>query len=164
MRLTHLSLTEAEAETLAAVLDRLIPSDDRGPGAVEAGVLAFIDSELAGALKHQHGAYAAGLAELDAQAVAQHGEPVARLPAPAQDELLRGIEAASGPWFEMVLGDCIDGLLSDPAYGGNRDFAGWRLVGYPGPSLIWTEEEQELDRRIPFRGSSLSRFLVARRG
>jgi gluconate 2-dehydrogenase gamma chain len=151
------SLTEAEAGTLAAVLDRLIPPDDNGPGAVEAGVLDFIDRELAGALKHQHGDYVAGLAELDALAEARHGKPFAALDAGAQDAVLREAESGSlRPWFEMVLGDCVDGLLSDPSYGGNRDFAGWRLVGYPGPSLVWTEQDQELDRQVPFRGTTLA--------
>jgi gluconate 2-dehydrogenase gamma chain len=41
-------LNNAEAETLTAIVDRLIPADDVGPGGVEAGVLVFIDRELSG--------------------------------------------------------------------------------------------------------------------
>jgi gluconate 2-dehydrogenase gamma chain len=41
-------LTKAEAEFLDAAVDRLIPADDLGPGAKEAGVTAFIDRQLAG--------------------------------------------------------------------------------------------------------------------
>jgi gluconate 2-dehydrogenase gamma chain len=26
----------------------------------------------------------------------------------------------------------MEGMFSDPVYGGNKDFAGWRLVGFPG--------------------------------
>jgi len=41
-------LTTGERTTLAAMVERLIPSDDAGPGAREAGVAAFIDLQLAG--------------------------------------------------------------------------------------------------------------------
>jgi gluconate 2-dehydrogenase gamma chain len=37
----------------------------------------------------------------------------------------------------------MEGLFADPIYGGNRDFAGWRAVGYPGPYYVYTEEEQQ---------------------
>lgn len=41
-------LTDAERATVAAMVERLIPSDERGPGAREAGVARFIDLQLAG--------------------------------------------------------------------------------------------------------------------
>lgn len=41
-------LSNAEVETLTAMVHRLIPADDVGPGGVEAGVLTFIDRELGG--------------------------------------------------------------------------------------------------------------------
>src|SRR5690242_2450076 len=60
------SLTAAEAETLRAVIARLIPADENGPGALEARADRFIDRALAGALKNQREAYTGGLAALDA--------------------------------------------------------------------------------------------------
>lgn len=44
----YVYLTAAEADFLAAALARLIPADDLGPGAVEAGGVAFVDRQLAG--------------------------------------------------------------------------------------------------------------------
>ncbi|MGO4573981.1 gluconate 2-dehydrogenase subunit 3 family protein [Microvirga sp. 2TAF3] len=41
-------LSSTEVETLTAMVDRLIPADDVGPGGVEAGVVTFIDQELSG--------------------------------------------------------------------------------------------------------------------
>ena len=29
-------------------------------------------------------------------------------------------------------------MFADPLYGGNRDFVGWRLVGFPGAQAIFT--------------------------
>ena len=40
--------TDAEAAFISAAVARLIPADDLGPGAVEAGVPTFIDRQLAG--------------------------------------------------------------------------------------------------------------------
>lgn len=41
-------LTEEEADFLTAAVDRLIPSDPTGPSASEAGVVTFLDRQLAG--------------------------------------------------------------------------------------------------------------------
>jgi hypothetical protein len=41
----------------------------------------------------------------------------------------------------MVLKDTIQGMFSDPAYGGNRDYAGWKLIGFPGAQRFYTGEE-----------------------
>jgi len=29
-------------------------------------------------------------------------------------------------------------MFADPVYGGNKDFAGWRLVGFPGGQAVYT--------------------------
>ncbi|MFC7397521.1 gluconate 2-dehydrogenase subunit 3 family protein [Chelatococcus sp. GCM10030263] len=35
-------------------------------------------------------------------------------------------------FFETLLANTVEGFFADPAYGGNRDMAGWRMVGFPG--------------------------------
>jgi gluconate 2-dehydrogenase gamma chain len=45
---TYVFLTPAEAAFLSAAVARLIPADDLGPGALEAGAVAFVDRQLAG--------------------------------------------------------------------------------------------------------------------
>src|SRR5262245_31052116 len=47
------SLTATEAETLRAIIGRIIPTDENGPGALEARADRFIDRGLAGALRNQ---------------------------------------------------------------------------------------------------------------
>jgi len=37
----------------------------------------------------------------------------------------------------------MEGMLADPVYGGNKDFAGWRLVGFPGGQALSTPEDLE---------------------
>ncbi len=46
-------------------------------------------------------------------------------------------------FLDLVRVHTMEGLFSDPVYGGNRDFAGWRAVGYPGPYIVYGAEEQQ---------------------
>lgn len=46
-------------------------------------------------------------------------------------------------FLNIVRVHVMEGLFSDPVHGGNRDFAGWAAVGYPGPYVIFTEEQQQ---------------------
>jgi hypothetical protein len=44
-------------------------------------------------------------------------------------------------FFSTLLEDAYEGMFSDPVYGGNREFAGWLLVGYPGAQRAYTPAE-----------------------
>ena len=39
----------------------------------------------------------------------------------------------------------LEGTFGDPHYGGNRDFIGWELIGYPGLRLAVAAEEQRMN-------------------
>jgi len=64
----------------------------------------------------------------------------ASLDATQQDQVLSGLESGkiklkdgSGKeFFETVLANTMEGFFADPIYGGNRDMAGWKLIGFPG--------------------------------
>ena len=43
-----------------------------------------------------------------------------------------------------------EGFFADPVYGGNRDKAGWRLIGFPGVIAVNRENVQKLrDKKFP---------------
>ena len=65
---SFITLTASEAETLRAIIARLIPADENGPGALEARADRYIDRGLAGALRSSRGTYASGFADVNAQA------------------------------------------------------------------------------------------------
>jgi len=44
-------------------------------------------------------------------------------------------------FFRMVRGHTIEGMFSDPGYGGNRDMVGWKLIGYPGAQRAYTVDD-----------------------
>lgn len=144
---TPTALTEDEFATLGAAVGRIIPTDDIGPGAVEAGVHVFIDRALVGPYADLLPVYQAGLAAIAAGA---GNGSFAELTADEQDQLLtqvEGNELADAPegFFGLLLEHTRQGMFGDPIYGGNVNFAGWDLIGYPGIKLIWSEEEQEID-------------------
>jgi gluconate 2-dehydrogenase gamma chain len=145
-------LTGREADMLDAVVARLIPSDATGPGALEAGATHYIDRALGGALASFRRAYTSGLAALDEFARATRGAPFVELAAAAQDAVLIDVEAGNAPgfdggsaaFFNIVHLHTIQGTFCDPYYGGNANFVGWDLLGYPGVRTIATPEEQRL--------------------
>jgi gluconate 2-dehydrogenase gamma chain len=148
------TLTSAEAETLGAIAARLIPTDSSGPGATEARAAQYIDRALGGALASFRETYRAGLAAIDRYAQSTKGSSFARLSAADQDALLHDVErnAATGfadapAFFNVVLSHTIQGTFCDPYYGGNANFTGWDLIGYPGVRLAVTSDEQKLSAR-----------------
>src|SRR3989440_10447854 len=86
------TLTAAEADTLEAIVARLIPSDENGPGAAEARAAHYLDRALTGPLRGSRGAYAAGLAAIDAYAQSTKGAAFAKLTEPDQDAVLADME------------------------------------------------------------------------
>jgi gluconate 2-dehydrogenase gamma chain len=152
--------TPAEAGFVEAACARIIPADERGPGALEAGVPLFLDRQLAGdygsgARWYMQGPWPKGLpsqgyqsrhppAELYRVAIGEieqaAGASFAGLPAAQQDALLKRLEAGSlelatvdgKAFFALMLQNVMEGFFSDPLYGGNRGMAGWRMIGFPG--------------------------------
>jgi hypothetical protein len=69
-----------------------------------------------------------GRAGLDARAVEAHGQPFAALGPAQQDALLREIEDT--PFFGLAHYLTVAGMFALPTYGGNRGYAGWKLIGF----------------------------------
>lgn len=140
-------LSATEWVTLQAAVDRIVPPDELGPGAVEIGVPVYIDRALAGRSAASVPSYQQGLAALD---TAAGSGGFAALSSDKQDEILKTAEAgklANAPagFFAMLLQDTREGMFSDPIHGGNLNFAGWDLMGYPGIKLVWTAQDQAVN-------------------
>jgi gluconate 2-dehydrogenase gamma chain len=136
------TLTSPEKATLAAICARIIPTDDNGPGAIEAHAPDYIDRALSGALAGSREAYVEGLAAIDAAAQQKFKAPFVRLTPTQQDGLLTDVQDA--PFFNLVRGHTLQGTFCDPIYGGNANFVGWDLVRYPGVRLNVTAAEQNM--------------------
>jgi gluconate 2-dehydrogenase gamma chain len=85
--------------------------------------------------------YRAAIADIEAHCTNKLGKAFALLSAADQDATLHALEkgdlelprASAKDFFDMLLKNTQEGFLADPLYGGNRGFAGWRLIGFPGP-------------------------------
>ena len=144
---SFVSLTASEGETLRAIVARLIPSDESGPGALEARADRYIDRGLAGALKSSRPAYAAGLAAVNAQAESSKRAAFAKLSPADQDAVLTNIQQTSAQFFNLVRTHTIQGTFSDPFYGGNANFIGWDMIGYPGARTAVAPNMQLIDKK-----------------
>jgi gluconate 2-dehydrogenase gamma chain len=136
-----------ESATIQAFTERLMPGAPGKPGATDTGVLNYIDLALAGAYADLRDFYRRGIAQLDAYCQATYKEPFAKLSAARQDEVITALEqgkATGFTWpsaqafFNTLRTHTIEGMFADPVYGGNKDFAGWRLVGFPGAHPAFT--------------------------
>lgn len=135
-------LPTASAQTLAAVLAHLLPSESEAPGAVEIQGLGY----LAGMLGRPDfdgadpDALIRGTAEIERLAQAQGGRPFTDLTEEGREAVLRAYEATDPGrrWLGGLLGTLLEALLGDPVYGGNPDGIGWRWLGhapgFPRPS------------------------------
>ena len=149
-------LTEAETAVLSAVLARLIPADENGPGAGEARVIDYVDRALAGPLEGHRESYRANLPALDAYARGLHGEAFAALGAVQQDAVLAaledgsatGFDPSSRAFFDLVRVHAIEGMFGDPSHGGNAGHVGWKLIGFPGPLGTFTEADQQAGTEV----------------
>ena len=153
-----------DTATVAAFTERLMPGAPGKPGAKDAGVLNYIDLALSGAYADQQDFYRRGLTALDGYCRKTYDAPFAKLDAAKQDEVLGALEQgkASGftwptqqAFFNMLRTHTMEGMFADPIYGGNKDFAGWRLIGFPGAQPVFSPEDmasKEAFARAPIIG------------
>jgi len=141
---------DEQGETVAAFAERLMPGAPGQPGARDANVLNYIDLALAGAYADQQDFYRRGLAQLDAYCRKTYNQPFVKLGAAQQDEVIGALEQGKASefafptaqaFFNTLRTHTMEGLFADPIYGGNRDFAGWKLVGFPGTQLYYTQAD-----------------------
>jgi gluconate 2-dehydrogenase gamma chain len=118
-----------------------MPGAPGKPGANDAAVLNYIDLALAGAYADLQEFYRSGLTHLDAHCRRTYNAAFVQLDAVRQDAVITALEQGKAPdfswptsqeFFTVIRTHTMEGMFADPVYGGNRNFAGWRLVGFPG--------------------------------
>jgi|SRR5579862_1604744 len=153
-----------DAATIEAFAERLMPGAPGKPGAIDAGVLNYIDLALAGAYADQQDFYRRGLAQLDAYCRTTYNHTFKGLSAEQQDAVITALEQGKTTgftwpspqaFFNTVRTHTMEGMFADPLYGGNRNFAGWRLIGFPGAQMFYSPQDmksQQAFTRAPIIG------------
>jgi len=92
--------------------------------------------------------YRSAIRDIQAHCQQAYNKRFEDLPSETQDTVLHALEdgtiaLANTPaktFFSMLWQNTQEGFLADPIYGGNRDFAGWKLIGFPGPRYNYVAE------------------------
>jgi gluconate 2-dehydrogenase gamma chain len=124
------SLSMPERADLEAIASRIFPSDDGTPGAKEANVIGFLERMFTGVHSARLPLMRSGLVDLTTRA----GGSFAELPAARQDDLLKQVEQTE--FFQLLRAFTLCGMFADPSWGGNREKAGWKLLGFDDRA-IW---------------------------
>ena len=127
-------LSDGHARTLAALCDQIIPADDF-PGASQAGVVTYIDRQLARHHRRHQNAYREGLAQVDGMSRNRLGVALADAPPAQQLQITVALEKENRTFFELVRQHTMEGYYGSPRHGGNRDAVSWRMLGLAEPPL-----------------------------
>jgi len=94
------------------------------------------------------GFFRAGIESANAWTRATYGKEFDRLSENDREAALKAMEDDKAPFpgfssrmfFDALLQITMEGFFADPMYGGNRDMAGWKMVGYPGLPATYRED------------------------
>jgi gluconate 2-dehydrogenase gamma chain len=103
--------------------------------------------------------YRAGIEATNAHCRETYGKSFDRLTEQQREEVLAGLSSAkitfdSGlpvrVFWTALYQTVMEGMFSDPIHGGNRNKAGWKLIGFPGAIAVHREHiEQYKDKKFP---------------
>jgi gluconate 2-dehydrogenase gamma chain len=73
-----------------------------------------------------------------------------------KDKVIAALENGSvdlggeqGSFFTQLLKDTQQGFFADPIYGGNRDMAAWKMIGFPGARYDYRDWVERHNERFP---------------
>lgn len=101
--------------------------------------------------------YRKALAALDTACRGKFGgKAFAELSDDQKDDALKGLEDGSleldgtdsKDFFKLILKDTQYGFLADPIYGGNKDMASWKMIGFPGTHYDYRDWIDRHNQRV----------------
>ncbi|MGB6506266.1 MAG: gluconate 2-dehydrogenase subunit 3 family protein, partial [Xanthobacteraceae bacterium] len=84
------------------------------------------------------------------------GKAFAALTDAQKDEAITGLENGSlkldgtdgQEFFKLILKNTQNGFLADPIYGGNKDMASWKMIGFPGAHYDYRDWIAKHNQRV----------------
>jgi gluconate 2-dehydrogenase gamma chain len=101
--------------------------------------------------------YRKALAALDTACRSKFGgKAFTELTDDQRDEAIKGLEDGSlkldgtdsKEFFKLILKDTQNGFLADPIYGGNKDMASWKMIGFPGTHYDYRDWIDRHNQRV----------------
>jgi gluconate 2-dehydrogenase gamma chain len=110
--------------------------------------------------------YRAGIAAANASCIKTYGKSFDKIGAAERQEFLVALQGGkvafeNGPparvFFATLYGNVMEGMFSDPMYGGNRNKAGWKMIGFPGVIAVHYQNiDKYRDKKYPADPVSIS--------
>jgi gluconate 2-dehydrogenase gamma chain len=110
--------------------------------------------------------YRLGIAAVDTYSRSKHEKTFIELSEAEQDGIIEDMvngdavagfeQFSSTAFFTILRRHTAEGMFSDPAYGGNRNMVGWKLIGYPGAQRAYTPAEIVREGHPPRAPQSLA--------
>ena len=110
--------------------------------------------------------YRAGIEATNAHCRKAYGKPFDRIDDKQREEVLVALSTGklsfdnglpARVFWTTVYQTVMEGMFADPIYGGNRNKAGWRLIGFPGAIAVHRENvEKYRDKKFPADPISIS--------
>jgi len=151
------TLTAAEAAEVDAISNLIVPGGDT-PGARDARALYFIDNSLGSFWAAQLPAFREGLTEFAAAFAASPGATSLFSTAPEAQQIAFLETVDETTFFMAVRRLTVLGMLALPKYGGNHEYAGWKLIGVENRHF-WTAPfgfyDQNYAGFVPYPGTTI---------
>lgn len=138
--------SDLEAAVVDAIAEQIIPAD-QDAGARAAGVVDYIDRQLAGVFRRHQQTYRRGVVGVQQTSRLMFGRAFESLEWPRQTDVMRSLErgeaqgtvweTASAPsFFELIRDHAMQGFYGSPRHGGNRGFVSFRMIGLDYPRVV----------------------------
>jgi gluconate 2-dehydrogenase gamma chain len=143
----YLFFTQGEADGLIALCEQIIPADEHGGGATEAGVIHYIDRQLVAVFDYDQVIYQRGIAALQSTCLELYNLRFEQLEEGVQLEICTKMEAGSLPvelwdevdqqqFFRLVTAHTMQGFYGAPRHGGNKNYMSYRMMGLDFPLVV----------------------------
>jgi gluconate 2-dehydrogenase gamma chain len=139
-------LNDSEAALVIDLCEQIIPRDDVA-GAADAGVVDYIDRQLAGVFARHQQTYRLGLEAFAQTCLHLDKQPFAQLAAERKMAVMKLVERGKAPaeiwkdvaqaeFFKLLVDHTMQGFYGSPRHGGNRDYVSYKILGIDYPQVI----------------------------
>jgi gluconate 2-dehydrogenase gamma chain len=138
--------TEAEAKTILAFTEQIIPAD-QDPGATDANVINFIDKQLTGPYTRFQELYRKGIPAIENSSKKLYQKAFYELEPAIQTAFMVQMEKGELPkevwgetnqqsFFRLVLDHTMQGFYGSPRHGGNKNYVSYKMMRLDYPHVI----------------------------
>lgn len=142
----YLFFTQEEAKCIIAFCEQIIPKDI-SPGATDAGVIFYIDRQLAGVFNYDQDTYRNGIKILQAYCKVKYSKTFELLTSDDQIRIMKTMESNQlnetewtkgkpAEFFNLILSHTMQGFYGSPIHGGNKDYMSFQMLKFDYPLVI----------------------------